>query len=84
MLTAVVMQHRIKCDQVLISKMLVVIYLIVTTGNRIQRLKKNMTSNLRIKVILRHVRAITATVESNNYYTGLFIVSVALVIQHAL
>jgi hypothetical protein len=43
-----------------------------------------MTSNLRINVILRRVRAITVTVESNNYYTGLSIVNVALVIQHAL
>jgi len=40
MLTLVVMQHRIKCDQLLISKIMVVIYLMVTTGIGIQRLKK--------------------------------------------
>jgi hypothetical protein len=39
MLMAVVMQRRIKCDQVLIYKILVVIYLTVTTGIRMQRLK---------------------------------------------
>ena len=38
MLTAVFLQHRIKCDQVLLSKMIVMIYLMVTTGIGIQRL----------------------------------------------
>jgi hypothetical protein len=34
------MQHRIKCDQVLISKIVVVIYLMVTTGIRIKMPKE--------------------------------------------
>jgi hypothetical protein len=42
MLTVVVMQHRIKCDQVWISKIMTVIYLVLTTGIRIQRLNKKM------------------------------------------
>jgi len=40
MLKAVIMQHRIKCDQVLLSKTMVVIYLMMKLGIRIQRLKK--------------------------------------------
>jgi hypothetical protein len=39
---AVVMQHRSKCDQVLLSKTMIVIYLMVKSGFRVHRLSYTM------------------------------------------